>query len=307
MSNAVLITGQTYPHRRALRAAGALFDRGEMGYIIAADAFPDIKDFISEHDLDATRYEATEEQLTPATGERLRKIRQERQDRRAERLRERADAADRRAEKAHNKISEGERSFLRLGEPVKVGHHSEGRHRRLISRFEKATTEEFEERAKAQRLRERADFMQPARIRGDAEKQRQRKRDFADLQISAGDLVDTTHFGAGIVERVNKNTYTVRLTERGGQVFTHEKSFCHLIEKREPVKRTPKFKKGDLVMVRHHHTHWYPGKVLRRTRNGYSVEFEWTFGDRAYTHKKTATEGDLKPLDDDAETGGSND
>ena len=56
---------------------------------------------------------------------------------RAEKLKGYAANADKRAERFYDKSNEG-RDFLSLGEPIKVGHHSERRHRALIERVNTA-------------------------------------------------------------------------------------------------------------------------------------------------------------------------
>jgi hypothetical protein len=61
---------------------------------------------------------------------------QERAKRRAERLHGYANNAQKRAETYHEASNEG-REFLKLAEPIKIGHHSEKRHRALIERNHK--------------------------------------------------------------------------------------------------------------------------------------------------------------------------
>lgn len=58
---------------------------------------------------------------------------QERAKRKAERFSNAADNSTAKANAAHEASNEG-RDFLSLGEPIKIGHHSEKRHRALIER-----------------------------------------------------------------------------------------------------------------------------------------------------------------------------
>lgn len=58
---------------------------------------------------------------------------QERAKRKAERYEQWAESADRKSTAYHEASNEG-RDFLALAEPIKVGHHSERRHRALIER-----------------------------------------------------------------------------------------------------------------------------------------------------------------------------
>ena len=296
MTAAILITGNTYPSRHALRAAGALFDYNEKAYIAAADNAR-ARTAAEEAGLCVNRYDATEEQLAPATGDRLREIRQMKKDRYRDRLLARADAADQRAEKAAHRISNGEREFLALGEPIKIGHHSERRHRKLIERAWNAFEAEASEHRKADGLRRKAEGMAPARVKGDAAREHQEERDRASAAISKGDLVNTGIYGPATVTRVNKITFAV-CSERTGSILKVDKAFCTLIEKRTPeAKPAPKFKKGDRVRV-------YPwparadkaeyGTIRRRTPNGYSVEYTWHFRDREYTEVRTFPEASIK-------------
>ncbi|NRA48671.1 MAG: DUF3560 domain-containing protein [Phaeodactylibacter sp.] len=57
----------------------------------------------------------------------------ERAKRKAEKYEEWAESAEKKSEEWYEKSREGA-DFLKLGEPIKVGHHSESRHRNLIDR-----------------------------------------------------------------------------------------------------------------------------------------------------------------------------
>ena len=275
-TNAVLITGTTYPHRRELRSLGCLWNRDREGYLIAEEKAERALAYALGVGLCVDHIVVEPEDLEPLTGDALRAYRQDRQTSCADRLRTRADAADRRAGEARNRVSEHERDFLRLGEPIKVGHHSEGRHRKLIARFGKAVDAEMTERRTAAELRNRADWIAPARIAGDAERQRQEIRDEVSKQIGKGDTVSNSMWGVGVVTKVNTKSFTVWYADRGFSQ-TVDKSWCHLVAKgaAEAAKPAPKFKAGDLVTVSRL-AKTYPGIVRRRTSSGgYSVDFEF--------------------------------
>ena len=90
------------------------------------------------------------------TGERLgigRDDHEQRRDARADRLRERAAKA--RGE-AHTRF-EASKDVPPLGEPIKIGHHSEKRHRKMIERAQSNARKSFEASKKADRLDTRAD------------------------------------------------------------------------------------------------------------------------------------------------------
>ena len=112
---------------------------------------------------------------------------------------------------------------------------------------------------------------QPEQIKGDAESRRQARRDSADAAISLGDLIDTYQYGPAVVIKINVKSYTVRL-KWTGRVLTQDKSYWTLVERREPVAETPKFRKGDKVVVRHL-AREYSGEIMRRTSEGYTVRY----------------------------------
>lgn len=81
----------------------------------------------------------------------------ERAKRKIEQLKSWANNAEKRGEDWREKSNEGE-EFLSLGEPIKVGHHSEKRHRALIHRNWKRMENAMEEFKKADEYRERTAY-----------------------------------------------------------------------------------------------------------------------------------------------------
>jgi uncharacterized protein YdcH (DUF465 family) len=80
---------------------------------------------------------------------------QEKKEQRIEKLRDRASAARSEAE-ALQKRTNSERDGIPLGQPILVGHYSEGRHRRHLSRLNASDTRAMELLKKADRLNSRA-------------------------------------------------------------------------------------------------------------------------------------------------------
>lgn len=76
---------------------------------------------------------------------------------RIERLRERAEKHDQIAADNGLDIFSEEKSGIPLGQPILVGHHSEGRHRRQLARMEKRVEKGFKSAETARNLRSRAD------------------------------------------------------------------------------------------------------------------------------------------------------
>src|SRR4051794_16171173 len=85
----------------------------------------------------------------------------ERRERKAERLREWAESRDRKAEQARG-TADGIRAAIPPGQPILVGHHSEGRHRRDLARLDRAMGATVEHSAKADEMRRRADRIEAA-------------------------------------------------------------------------------------------------------------------------------------------------
>jgi hypothetical protein len=84
---------------------------------------------------------------------------QERAKAKAERLGGYASNADKRSEEAYNsRASKTELEFLSLGEPIKVGHHSEKRHRKLFEKYDNKMRKSIEEQEKAEEYRRRAEY-----------------------------------------------------------------------------------------------------------------------------------------------------
>ena len=295
--NALLITGDTYPNRRALRALGGVWQGDVKGYALPldrradAEALPGLK-------AEETLFDG--DPFKPLTPDELRAYRQDRQDRRADRLRDRAALADARAAKASNKISKGEREFWGLMEPVKVGHHSERRHRKLLNRAWDSFMEAGKEAHYADQLRRRADWLQPARVAGDAARARQEANDAARDQFAIGDTVKDIILGLGVVFRVNAKTLTIRFNSGG--TYTREPRDISLIEKGTGAMPKPErlFKAGDAVLWHQHGkvnaAHCKPRKatVQRATPKGYSVAYTLTGLGGTSTYTARVNEVDLE-------------
>ena len=82
---------------------------------------------------------------------------QERARNKVEKLNNWADNADKKGDEWREKSNEG-KDFLSLGEPIKVGHHSEKRHRALIERNWNRMSNAMEEFKKADAYRERTAY-----------------------------------------------------------------------------------------------------------------------------------------------------
>ena len=295
--NAYAISGETYPLRRVLRANGCIWNHDAGAYYIAKGCSDSILEYAREQGLDVEEITADPVDLEEATGDRLREIRQAKQDRRAERLRKRADQADARAERHKGQYAHYKADFGFMTEPIKIGHHSENRHRNLRNKISGSMDREMQERIKADKLRHAADWVAPAQVKGDAEARRQKIREVADKVIGIGDYIESGMYGAGVVQKVNKKTFTVSFRD-GAFKQTIDKSWARLIEKREPVKEEYRFKPGDSVVVTQLCAR-YSGTVKRRTARGYSVEYD-AFG---RTRRETFSASDTFASEEEARAG----
>lgn len=288
---AYLVTGKTYPLRHALRAAGGFYSHNHAGYLFRADDMPRAIELVARAGLVAKEIETDDSTFEPLTGEALRAYREDRQARYGARLLRRAEAAETRAQEARDRIKPHEREFLALGEPVKAGHHSERRHRKLIARADKSFMDAGAALAEAESLRRRAECLAPVRVKGDAEKAREAERAAKAAEIGVGDRIKDPMYGEGIVMRANAKTFTVNYVDRG---FTQtiDKSWATLLAKgsAEDIP-APKYKAGDHVIATRLAAR-FEGVVKRVTRRGYSVQYR--IGD--HTYSDSFSESCLEPL-----------
>jgi len=84
---------------------------------------------------------------------------QERAKRKAEKLNGYSSNAEKRSQEAYNtRATRHELDFLSLGEPIKVGHHSERRHRRLFEKYDNKMRKSISESEKAEDYRRRSEY-----------------------------------------------------------------------------------------------------------------------------------------------------
>lgn len=161
----IVITGNTYPHRRALRTVGAHWSPANEGWIISAEAEPSVRAIAEPAGLTVTILEEDNGALAPASYADLRASRAERHGRRAERLEARADVRERKRGETQAALNANPMysDYSAFTEPIKAGHHSEGRHRRakaaVSAKMDKVVTlwrEEAELRGRAKAAAEAA-------------------------------------------------------------------------------------------------------------------------------------------------------
>ena len=135
---------------------------------------------------------------------------QERAKNKVEKLNRCADNADKKGEAWREKSNEG-KDFLSLGEPIKVGHHSEKRHRALIERNWNRMGNAVEEFKKADTYRERTAYWE-------------RMADKIDLSIPESleffeiQLEEATIYHKGLKDGTIPRTHSYSLTYAGKRV-----------------------------------------------------------------------------------------
>lgn len=144
--------------------------------------------------------------------EEIRKVRQEKADRKAARLREWAKKAEAKGEAIRGSVTTDMQFWTQPG--------MLNTKRKLRDRMDRGTRLEMH----AQDLNEKADrIASSVRVAGDAERKREEKRVVLDTLIQVGSQVQDFAFGVGEVVRVNKKTYSIKF--RSGSVYAREKTF----------------------------------------------------------------------------------
>lgn len=116
-------------------------------------------------------------------------------------------------------------------EPIKIGHHSERRHRRLREGFIAKKQKAFDLLDKAKDHREKADNLETFANthKGDAERRRELVRQENDTQITIGTKVVDGVFNRSAAEVVKVNAKSYRLRFPDGWEITRDKSYVQKI------------------------------------------------------------------------------
>lgn len=135
----------------------------------------------------------------------------------AERYRAKAAAAD---------MTEGERDFLRLAEPIKVGHHSERKHRKLLERARKKTEAYFGFLREAEKYEEEAGRLETLEPRK-TERMRAMNAHLSNIDATAQPGMTAYWLGSAFtIKKVNKRTLT--LLSPSGRELLADKTLCTL-------------------------------------------------------------------------------
>jgi hypothetical protein len=277
--DALLITGETYRNRHAIRGVGGRFDHERGGYLTPDTPAP--RELAARLGLIVEAVILDRDPAAAETIEETRARRNAARQRRADRLDSQAETQDRAAVAARARVSPHERDFLALFEPVKRGHHSQRRHEKLIARAQKSFQDEGQARHDAAELRARAHRLRAgcAQVAGDAAARDQAARDAADRVITVASVIRHVVYGEGIVVRVNKKTYSI--TWSRGSEFPVDKGSVEFVRQgaASETKPTRAHKRGDMVTYLRHgvgsgaNERGTPATVLRVNPTGYTIEY----------------------------------
>ena len=150
------------------------------------------------------------EPCAPTTADELRPYLAASGERRAAKLREWADKRTAKANALHEQAHRMA-EHIPLGQPILIGHHSEGRDRRYRNRIHNTFGKSFEHQAKAADMNGKAAVLeQGPRIKEDREAHRQAMRDRIRPFLRVGMKVGTPIYGDSVIVRINKKTATCR-------------------------------------------------------------------------------------------------
>ena len=152
----------------------------------------------------------------------LRKYRQEKADRKAERIRGWGESKLKQAQILEDSIPEYAHDYAFITQPGHIPARA-----RFIKKQDKA----FQLRKEGQAQIERAERIKKygGRIKGDAERARETMREEQDKTIGKGSRIHDFCFGDGEVVRVNKKTYSIKFDSGG--TYPRDKTYIRLIQK----------------------------------------------------------------------------
>ena len=161
----------------------------------------------------------------PVDAEQIRHFRQLKADAKSAKYEQWADSHQRKADQRLG-TARSMASVIPFGQPILVGHHSEGRDRRYRARIDNNFRKAFEEKTRADELRRRAESIRNVSVKGDADKKRDEKRLAVDAWVKVGMDVQTWVFGVCKVVKINQKTVKV---QGKFSAFNVDKSFLDKI------------------------------------------------------------------------------
>lgn len=110
-------------------------------------------------------------------------------------------------------------------EPIKIGHHSEKKHRAIMEKRDNEMRSIIENDKIIKRMLEKAENLErfANTNKGDAERKREEQRAKVDTLFKVGSNVYDFCFREGVIMKVNKKTFTIKFAS--GSTFTRDKSY----------------------------------------------------------------------------------
>jgi hypothetical protein len=155
---ALLITGDTYPHRHEIKAAGGKWDPSMQGWVTQTN-YDRHREIAATHNLTIAELE----DYTPPSYEDRLQYRKAKMQRKADRLGNRAEKLEKEADgidAAHTR--NGYKDWAFITQPILVGHHSEKSFRNLKERISKQLDKQCENRLEAKELTSKAASLEKA-------------------------------------------------------------------------------------------------------------------------------------------------
>lgn len=207
----VILLGNTYPHRKTIKyELKGKWHAEEKGWVVPSASSNRAMNYAKEKGLEWKPITVKDSMFKPLTGEELRAARAEKNQRKADRLKKQLSTAERRSKEYHEK-SDSYVKNIPFGQPILVGHHSEGVHRKAIKRSQQNMDRAVEEYNRAERLKSRIKSLEKKPVvKGDAAKGYAKQDAERDKYVKVGSQVNEAIFGRGTVTRVNKKTYSIK-------------------------------------------------------------------------------------------------
>ena len=110
-------------------------------------------------------------------------------------------------------------------EPIKIGHHSERKHRKIFEKRDNEMRAIIENEKVIKRMLEKAENLESFANtnKGDAERKRETQRELADSVFKKGDKIYDVCYRDGEILKVNTKTYTIKFAS--GFTTTRDKSY----------------------------------------------------------------------------------
>jgi len=211
----ITLSGDTYKIRHEIRALGGVWQHEEKQYIVPESKRDQVAALIGTRKIEVFDSEAPDNVFEPLTGDALRAYRQAKADRKAERIRGRAEKKSALAESLFEK-EHRIADMIPFGQPVLCGHHSQRRHERDIERMQSLSSKACAAYQEGQHLARVAERLsRPVAIKGDAEARHEAHRQKIRESVKVGDMVNAGCFNQKKVLKINKKTLTVEGTFGG--------------------------------------------------------------------------------------------